>query len=372
MALGYVLKKARQESWSSLMRYNHGLFPRIYKDLMGSPKKQRVPANVREKLMHLYASSFNANINKRKEIIALAYIFAKENITLIFLKGAGLIATVYRDDIAVRPMTDIDVLLKRQDIRKAEEIISRRGYQKDKGLDPAYFHQVYYSNGIRLELHRDITHESSPFVLKKLLGSTEKVPFEHTRITILCPEGTVLMTCLDFLKDFAELYPRLWFESNDTKDKVFFHGLFALYDLKDELEFYKKRFSWNIFSSLAGTLPHYHEILLLLFLAKKVTGANVPEEVIIAGQKAWWIKTYIRLSRNIAADNIVRLLLLKDLMCALGNYRFSLKKLARLIAEAYCIPMRVLFICHPVFYFAARKITRPVTKYARRYRQLLP
>jgi len=322
MPLGYVLKKAEQEGWPSVMRYNHGLFPRLYKDLMGSPEKHEVPGDVREKLMHLYTSSLKANINKRKEMTGLARAFARENVELIFLKGAALIATVYRDDIALRPMTDIDVLVRTQDLRKAREIISRMGYQEDKRLDPGYFHQVYYNNGIRLELHRDITRTANPLVLKKLLDSSEKVTLENIPMTILCPEGTVLMTCLDFLKDFPELYPYLWVGSKDTRDKVFFYSFFSLYDLKDELEFYGRRFSWNTFLSLADALSYRHEILLLLFLAKKVAGANVPEEAITAGRRAWWVKTYIRLSRNIAADNIVRLLFLRDLM-------------------------RALFLCHP-------------------------
>jgi len=371
MPLEYFLKKARQDGWPSVMRYNHGLFPRIYKNLMGSPEKQRVPGDVREKLMHLYASSLNANINKRKEITGLARAFARENIKLIFLKGAALMATVYRDDIAVRAMTDIDVLVRTRDIRKAREIISRRGYQEDKQLDPEHFHRVYYNNGIRLELHRDIAYESGPIVLKKLLDSSEKVTFERTQVTVLSPEGSVLMTCLDFLKDFTELYHHWWSESKDARDKVFFHGLFSLYDLKDELEFYGRRFSWNTFLSLADSLPYTHEIHLLLFLARKVAGANVAEEVITTGEKTWWVKTYIRLSRNIAADNIVDLLLLRDLMRVARDYRFSLKKLFSSIAEIYRILKRAIFLFYPRFYFVAGKITRPIRKLIGRCRLLL-
>ncbi|PIU82962.1 MAG: hypothetical protein COS68_06600 [Elusimicrobia bacterium CG06_land_8_20_14_3_00_38_11] len=53
--------------------------------------------------------------------------FKKEKIPVILLKGSALISTVY-DDISLRPMEDIDILVKRDDLKKATACMLGTGY----------------------------------------------------------------------------------------------------------------------------------------------------------------------------------------------------------------------------------------------------
>ena len=103
-------------------------------------------------------------INEIREINKL---FKKEGLTFIYLKGAAIQKDY--EDISLRPMVDIDILFKREDLLRAYEILHKNnfvGSDQKQFLDKnnindfcMRFHHIHVitKNNISIELHHRVT-----------------------------------------------------------------------------------------------------------------------------------------------------------------------------------------------------------------------
>lgn len=100
------------------------LFPLIYQNWL---KHNLYDAtDLRFKIAH--RETFQRNRLLFENIRQILEKFQAAQIPIILLKGAALSVQYYRSS-AVRPMWDIDVLIKREDRQKAIEILKERGYK---------------------------------------------------------------------------------------------------------------------------------------------------------------------------------------------------------------------------------------------------
>ena len=96
------------------------------------------------------------------EIARVLHVFHYQGIPSIALKGAALIGRVYQS--GSRPMSDIDLLLRRENLDRAERLLQRLGYRfllDSAGDTPAfartYMGQVPYCRGpVTIELHHQL------------------------------------------------------------------------------------------------------------------------------------------------------------------------------------------------------------------------
>jgi hypothetical protein len=108
-----------------------------------------------------YNSSLVRNMILLDELKRVVNKLKENNIKVLILKGADLAESTY-PDIALRPMGDIDLLVRINDLRKAENILNELGYNKNKhcNLSEHSFHDRYgktISNQfLSLEIHHDI------------------------------------------------------------------------------------------------------------------------------------------------------------------------------------------------------------------------
>ena len=83
--------------------------------------------------------------------------FKDREIPLLIMRGPALGKSLY-PDIALRPMSDIDILIKKEDYPKAHEMLYQLGYRT---FIPSYTSQVIYVNKdsqmpLEIELHWDL------------------------------------------------------------------------------------------------------------------------------------------------------------------------------------------------------------------------
>ena len=72
----------------------------------------------------------------------------KAGIPSIVLKGGSLLSLLYTD-IGLRPMTDVDVLINKQDLRQTLDLLSNDGWQVPPEEEIKYFHEHFYHLDIR-------------------------------------------------------------------------------------------------------------------------------------------------------------------------------------------------------------------------------
>src|SRR5512144_1163066 len=104
-------------SWHDIIRQLQllELAPLFFSHLARTSAVAHVPAKVLHRLQEAYFLHAARNTIILEDLRAIIRILALQGIDAIVLKGACLAETVY-DDIALRPMHDIDILIREEDL----------------------------------------------------------------------------------------------------------------------------------------------------------------------------------------------------------------------------------------------------------------
>ncbi|MEE9296367.1 MAG: nucleotidyltransferase family protein [Phycisphaerae bacterium] len=96
-----------------------------------------------------------------RHIERLSGEFAREGVDLIVLKGGALVLDLY-DDAGLRPMCDVDLLVRRDSAVGTDRLLRRLGYARGRGLVRDDFYPLYYYEAeylwqgcgpVRLDVH---------------------------------------------------------------------------------------------------------------------------------------------------------------------------------------------------------------------------
>ena len=133
-------------------------------------------------------------INEIREINRL---FTEEGLTCIYLKGVAIQKDY--EDISLRPMVDIDILFKREDLLRAYEILHKNnfvGSDQKQFLDKnnindfcRHFHHIHVitKNNISIELHHRVTRprdfKNCP-ISKSFFEDFKSIDYFHEKINI--------------------------------------------------------------------------------------------------------------------------------------------------------------------------------------------
>src|SRR4051812_42587726 len=142
----------------------HGLTPLLLKNL--ALADAAVPQAVREAIERNSAAILRQNLFLTSELLRALSALREAGVETVPLKGAVLASRIY-GDLALRPFSDIDLLIRRTQISAAESAISKLGYEPEFSIPPAHRERwlqqqcelTFRRSGIsRLELHWDIAH----------------------------------------------------------------------------------------------------------------------------------------------------------------------------------------------------------------------
>jgi hypothetical protein len=104
------------------------LLPIIYHNL----QKQSYTDEFTEILKKEHRAAFIDTRLQLEKATTIATAFANNGIRTILLKGAAL-GIAYYESAALRPMSDIDLLIDRNDLQKAAEVLTDLGFQPESG-----------------------------------------------------------------------------------------------------------------------------------------------------------------------------------------------------------------------------------------------
>jgi hypothetical protein len=134
----------------------------------------QVPPIVVARLERIYYAQASRYAALREELQLVLGAFADRGIPVILLKGAYLAAQVYAN-VALRPMRDLDVLVRAADLGRAGDELERLGYRPNESwrsrqwyLDQAFHHLVPYASPrgpAIVEVHRELAPVSLPIKL---------------------------------------------------------------------------------------------------------------------------------------------------------------------------------------------------------------
>jgi len=197
---------ARTINWNILNEFirHHELAPFVYLAL--KRHKDVAPSDFMKKLEERYYSVVMSCQRFWKEFMRIRRTFEDAGVGLLPLKGIALISDVYRG-MAARPMSDIDLLIREEDLTKSEEILSVLGYKKNLGaFKEAYWirqhcHFSFYRESGKLSTNVDVHwaldfKRGNRYPLQDLWARRREVEVEGERVQLLSPEDTLFSLAL--------------------------------------------------------------------------------------------------------------------------------------------------------------------------------
>ena len=207
-------------------------------------------------------------------------IFNEEGIKIMLLKGSHLAQFVY-ENVGLRPMVDIDIMVKKEDLHKAEVLLFQMGYdyiqmyqiaqKQDSFIEQkkrSHHHLALLSNpkGIKnLEVHWTIIRQSLPLNidLKGLWKRAKGEKINGTEVLVPSPEDNLL-------------YISLHASYNDK----FICGVRPLCDIAAIVNHYDNKIDWHRLQLRAHEWGAEKSLYLTLRLSQDILGLSLPGSVL--------------------------------------------------------------------------------------------
>ena len=143
-----------------------------------------------------YLATWTRNRERMAQLAQIAAGFREENIQWMALKGAALAVRHYAD-LGLRPMADLDILIRAEDVRRAAALLSRAGYRAEDDAAPdAILRQVRVRHAWQFfgepdwnfDLHwRPVNRCYSPEVTRLFWEAAEAVRFGDRDVLVPSP-----------------------------------------------------------------------------------------------------------------------------------------------------------------------------------------
>ncbi len=234
----------------------HGIEPILYFFLKDGHEESPIPAEVLDELKTSYYRALASNMALYYELNHILELFNRTGLDLILLKGAALAKTVYRS-AALRPMTDIDILVKKHDVPHAERLLDELGYKFRGTRAPDWYRKNYYhlayvnrEKKFPVEVHWHIANSTFPppiaitddSIMKNWWAKSRRIELDGEETLSLAPEHLLFLLCIHFLKHrFQSPYGgyRGVFSSR--------HALIQMQDIISVIKFYQTDLDWDRF-----------------------------------------------------------------------------------------------------------------------------
>jgi hypothetical protein len=166
-------------------------------------------AKMAERSHRAYLSAWGRNRVSMGEMAAVGARFRQQKIGWMALKGAALVLRHYKD-AGLRQMTDVDVLIPREDLPSAIAILMDAGYEAEGQASPKsivrqprvrHAWQFLGANGLNLDLHwRPVVRCYAPQVAESFWEYAESVPFGDVDVLVPSPTEQLFHVCVHGLQ----------------------------------------------------------------------------------------------------------------------------------------------------------------------------
>ncbi|TNF98971.1 MAG: hypothetical protein EP297_06755, partial [Gammaproteobacteria bacterium] len=247
----------------------HGVIPLVYKNL-GTFYTDAVPDEALDKLSDSFLTNEQRNIFLTELLLKLLDLFDRNNVPAISYTGPVLASTVY-GDVAFRQFFDLDILIREQDVEKAENLLLSQGYvdrwnrtgpfdRESKGA------RAFLSNDrkVHIDLHWASTLMRKDFYYpnddEHLWSKLNCVSVSGKSIDSVPPEVLLQILCIHGTRSYWE-------------------KLKWICDVAELLRTYKE-LDWVHVIDQASKLGNRRILFLGLWLARDLLGAVLPLQVL--------------------------------------------------------------------------------------------
>ena len=248
----------------------HGIAPLVYYQLQQAGVLDLVPQVATEPLRRFASANAIRNTLLYEELHHVLKALQQSTSQVIALKGAALLETVYQNR-ALRPMNDIDLLVRKEDLVKIEKTLVEMDYYLDEGdRTKEWYREHYYQfvfrkheptpTDIHIEMHWQLERPSKPFTIDTdgLWERALPATIADVSARVLSPEDLLLHLCLH------------------TCHHWFTFGVRPLCDIAETIRQYSQALDWGQMCTRASQWRVTPYVYLTLSLAEVLVEAAVP------------------------------------------------------------------------------------------------
>lgn len=189
-----------QGCWHTLITTaeQHGMASLLYRHL--KELEVDIPKESRRLLQSLYLRNRRASVTRNKGVLEVVQAYDAAGIDLLLVKGIALSNFVY-SEIGLRPMRDIDLLVRKSDLQRAQEILFELGYApaEDHAVPDDYYHltpmeKVIDGLPVSIELHHNLLpfHPQYPlWPLDKSFATAKVIGVDGVKVKTLSLTDTL-------------------------------------------------------------------------------------------------------------------------------------------------------------------------------------
>jgi hypothetical protein len=177
--------------------------PLVHRRLAAVRGARSIPERVLQALEPIVRQTVLRNLRYHAEVAAIARALARDDVDVLMLKGADLIATTYESP-SLREMNDIDLLVRREHLALTVAAIGARGYRPHHEfsieVETALRHHLtgFEKPGVAsIEIHWTITNPTSAQAIDpaSLWARATPMTLGGTRVLTLSREDLLLHLC---------------------------------------------------------------------------------------------------------------------------------------------------------------------------------
>ena len=228
-------KSLSDEEWQELLDLARiqAISPLLYQKLK-IIEEVEVPAKIMQELQNDYLLNLARNMILFHKLVDILKRCNEEKIPVIPLKGAYLAEHIY-NSIGVRTMSDIDILVKQEDLQRVEQILLSNGFQPEQGVREIFDNTPHFgytlvenNQPMMIEVHWDLipARDDLPVDIKSIWKNSRPSEINTVPAYEMAPEDLLLHLSVHASKH------------------VFQNGLRMVYDIAETLRHFEKEIDW--------------------------------------------------------------------------------------------------------------------------------
>lgn len=235
-----------------------------------------IPSQVLEFFRQAYYENLARNLTLFQELKKILQVLNNQGIKVMVLKGAALAETVYGNP-ALRPISDLDLLIKKKDFMKAERQLVELGYtltriEFSKWWAERFAGERFYAKGNDLPIYVDMHWRITNYVWIRSDGRQAEVDriWNNAQIARIAGVNTLSLSVEDLILH----------TSIHLAIQHFNFRLIWLRDIGELIRHYQGRIDWQEIVDRARQLGIERPMHYSLKCSKELLKAQVPDKVL--------------------------------------------------------------------------------------------
>lgn len=275
--LNNLVPQIKNWDYTLKLAIENGMAPLVYKKIPLLGNGGMIPVGVKEKLQQVYFKTLSFGTILYQHFNEVAKAFRDNGIDVIPLKGIFLADYLYKD-IGLRQLSDIDILVREENIPRCVEIMKGLGYVQEEErakffeLNVDYIHCSHIVKGIaKFDLHRKIHKdiESYSVSIPDLWDYATKQFINGIQVLAFDIHHQLIHLCIHLEKHFG-------FEIVQYK---------CFCDIANILDRFNEQIDWSKLEELCAKYNCTPNVYKYLILTKDFFNAFMPNDVAIKFSK---------------------------------------------------------------------------------------